>query len=371
MWWGQLLSILLPVVQLNGQAPLPTLRLGRPDVRIGGASGPVDETLLAGVVGATRLPDGAIVIGDGAAPRVLIFSADGRVKQVLGRRGDGPGELRMPRWLGPCNDGGFTVYDPVQTRSTAFSATGSVRGTTPVAAAAGFNQLVACRPGSLYFLLSRSGRNTVDGGTKWAAKAVLVRVRGLTVDTLTASAGIQEYYVNRSRTGFSPVPLGQIVLGTSGPTRIYICENQNADCTVYGPDGTVLGSYTLGLMRHKVSATDWDAARRRLVEAEPLRESQKLRAEVLGELSPPPLFPLIDQIAADGRDRLWVRTFDGYLSDSATWLILRSNGETLARAILPRRLEVLEIGEGYLMGLTRDADGVEIVEFYRMKLPTQ
>jgi len=100
---GMLLaSLLFVAAPLTAQSSLPTVRLGAPAVQMSGSPGPNDQTLLAGVIGVTRLPNGTIVVGDGAYPRILLFSSLGQFQQALGRTGDGPGELRMPRWVGRC-----------------------------------------------------------------------------------------------------------------------------------------------------------------------------------------------------------------------------------------------------------------------------
>jgi hypothetical protein len=335
---------------------------------MGTASGPIDA-LLSGVIGATRLPNGLIAIGDGSTPRIVLFTAEGKIQRSLGREGDGPGELRMPRWLGRCESNGFAAYDAAQNRLTLFSGAGEVRQTIPVPSVAGFNRLVACLPGSQFFLLSRSGASTVTPGTKGIVSTALSRTRGSAVDTISARIGGQEYYVDKSRRGFAEVPLGQSVLATSGSTRIYLCTNQDGHCLVFDTAGAQRGSFAINLKRESVSSGDWDRARRRMIEAEPRVQSHKPMTLVLEDLPKPTDFPLIDQIQADVGDRLWVRTFTGYGSDLATWLILRPEGRPIAQAILPSELQVLEIGKDYLLGVLRDADGVESVGLYRFKLP--
>ena len=107
-----LASLLVVAGPLAAQGGLPTVRLGTPAVQMSGSPGPNDQTLLAGVIGATRLSNGTIVVGDGAFPRILLFSSFGQVQQAVGRTGDGPGELRMPRWVGRCGGDEFAAMTP-------------------------------------------------------------------------------------------------------------------------------------------------------------------------------------------------------------------------------------------------------------------
>jgi len=108
-----------------------------------------------------------------------------------------------------------------------------------------------------------------------------------------------------------------------------------------------------------------------MLESVPRPQTLKLRSLVLDELEKPREFPLIDQIQADSKDRLWVRTFEGYGTGLATWMIVLPGGRPLARAILPTAMKLLEVGSDYLLGLTRDADGVESVGLYHYRLPSQ
>lgn len=367
---GALLATLLIVAEpLTAQQPHPTIRLGGPAIQMGGSLGPNDQAHLAGVIGATRLANGTVVVGDGAFPRILLFSSLGQFQQALGRLGDGPGELRMPRWVGRCGQDEFAVYDAAQLRLTLFSQNGILRKTLSVPAAAGFNQVVACRADTLVFLLSQPERLDVDGGSTLTVNAALARVSNTDVDTIATIPRAHEYYLSKARAGFSDVPLGRQVHAAAGPRKVFVCNNQDARCTVSDMTGRQKKSFAISLERLKLSAGDWDRALRRRVEAEPRLRTQQVLAGVLKELSPPTFFPLIDQIHADSEDRLWVRTFQEYGSAHATWLIVGNEGQRLAEASLPRNLQILEIGPDYLLGLSRDADGVETVGLYPFRLP--
>lgn len=361
-------NLLFFATPLTAQPSLPTVRVGAPTVQMSGSAGPNDQTLLSGVIGATRLSNGTVVVGDGAFPRILLFSSLGQFQQALGRTGDGPGELRMPRWVGRCGRDQFGAYDAALLRLTLFSQSGTLHKTVSIPAAAGFNQVLACRADTLIFLLSQPERLDFDGGTTFTVNAALARVAATAVDTIASIPRAQEYYLSKARAGFSDVPLGRRVHAAAGPGRVFVCSNQDAVCTVSDMAGQQQKAFTIALERLKLSAGDWDHALRRRVEAEPRLQTQQVLAGVLKELRPPAHFPLIDQIHADSEDRLWVRTFRGYGSAQATWLIVGQDGKTLADAILPRNLQPLEIGPDYLLGLSRDTVGVETVGLYRVQL---
>lgn len=353
------------------QSPLTTYRLGEPTIRIGEAANTVDEELLSGVIGATVLRDGTIAIGDGAAPRILLFSRQGRFQRSVGAKGDGPGELRVPRWLGRCGSPGFAAYDVAQKRLTLFSPDGTVQRTIPLSSVAGFSPVITCNPAALIFLLTRPVRRPSEIGASWMVNTSLVRVRGLTVDTLSAVTGAQEYYINKAGNSFSEVPLGRRVVASAGPTRLFVCTNQDARCLVFDSAGRQQGTFSVKLPRHTVSVRHWDLARCRLVEHLPSAEERQVHQAVLKEISSPREFPLIDEVQVDSRDRLWVRTFAGYGTKLATWIVLSPEGRPLFRVMMPDALRTLEIGDSYVLGLARDADGVESVSFHPIRLPSR
>ncbi len=365
----KVLVMLIWACPLAAQRALPTFRLGPPTLKLGEALGPDDELLLDRVIGATVLGNKAIVVGDGAAPRVLLFSAGGKFQRAVGNKGDGPGELRMPRWLGRCDHDGFAAYDVAQKRLTVFTADGGVQRTVPLSPVAGFSPVLTCRANSLVFLLTRPKQRPSEKGARWTVNTVLVRIRGMAVDTLSTGTGAQEYYINRAGTGFSEVPLGRHVLAAAGPTRLFVCTNQDARCVSLDTAGRQLGTFTINLHRYKVTGKDWELARRRLVELLPVAEDREFRDRVLKEVSPPAQFPLIDELHADARDRLWVRTFAGYGTDLATWILLSPDGRPLLQALLPGGLRILEIGDRHLLGLAKDADDVESVALYSLRSP--
>jgi hypothetical protein len=78
---------------------------------------------------------------------------------------------------------------------------------------------------------------------------------------------------------------------------------------------------------------------------------------------------MIAALAADLLDRVWVKTFDNYLSPYSTWLVISHDGRSVARVLAPGTLRPLEIGKDYLLGVVRDEDDVETVVLFRLPPP--
>ncbi len=206
-------SIHWPVV---GRSVPPVQRLtllSTPQLVIGTADGP-DETLLNGVVGAVRLANGVIAIGDAGNRRVLFFDSRGEFVRSVGRSGDGPGEYRQPRWLGRCSSGDIAVHDGAHARLTLLSLSGEVRTTQPLPVGANFDAVLWCSGDRRLMMLFNRPRDPVRRGEYLDVPTKIVLVTGVRIDTVS-TPGPQEYYIGKEVSGLTQVPLGRGTLAVS------------------------------------------------------------------------------------------------------------------------------------------------------------
>lgn len=104
---------------------------------------------------ATRLSSGEIAVADFAGSSVRILGSDGALKRTLGRSGAGPGEYRLPVWVGRCNADSLYVWD-ASARLTAYSAAATAAESSATRTVTeGANSLVAaCSPAGSVALVS-------------------------------------------------------------------------------------------------------------------------------------------------------------------------------------------------------------------------
>ncbi len=337
--------------------------LGPPAVSVGTKAGP-DPTLLSGVVGATWLTSGEIVVGDAGGNRILFFDKAGGFIRVAGRSGDGPGEFRLLSWVGRCAGGTVGAYDAAHSSLTFLTPGGAIAGTLKLPGAVGFDKPVACSsPGQLIMLFDQN-RARVKPGQHLVTPTALVRIRGPSSTDTIALGGPQDYYVAKTIGAYSNVPLGRSALGAAGATRLFVAATESGRVEVYDTSGASKGSFVVRFKQRTVSARDWERARSDRIDAEPLERSRKPLAIVLGELAQPANFPHFESIRGDTHNQLWIRTFDNYQTETATWLIVDQQGVPRAAMAAPRRLRILEIGSSYLLGVAIDSIGVERVQLY-------
>jgi len=348
---------------LNGKVPSQRFRLSsKPRIDFGTAAGP-DPTLLSGVVGAIRFPSGTIAVGDAGNNRVLLIHPPSPVA-VIGRTGDGPGEYRIPYWLGRCGTEELGVFDAGHNSLTLVSSSGILRTSITLPPTISFDQIVLCKGEHNLFVLLVHPTNQLVGGESFVVPTVLVRLRGGTrLDTI-GKAGVQEYYVGKGVNAFIDKVLGKASLVAANADLIYSCDNQNGVVTVIDTSGASTGEFRLGLNRRRVNAADWTTALSERLAVHPYARSRVRIQAVLHELRAPKEFPLIDAIRVDVFGHLWVKTYDNYSSSIATWLVVTKTGRPIAVIAMPRALDIKEVGEDYVLGVAPDNDGVQHVMLY-------
>ena len=80
----------------------------------------------------------------------------------------------------------------------------------------------------------------------------------------------------------------------------------------------------------------------------------------------PTTMPAHGELLVDYAGRLWTRRYVPPWDDSNSWMVFDTDGMWLCDVDLPRRLQVLEVGEGYILGLIQDELEVEYVQLYRL-----
>jgi hypothetical protein len=101
-----------------------------PAQRIGVALGDPDYEF-GRIMGAARLSDGTVVVGEIETKEIRFFDASGTLIRRQGRDGEGPGEYRYVRFVLTCGDDRTWVYGTQLVRLTILGPDGHVLGTHP------------------------------------------------------------------------------------------------------------------------------------------------------------------------------------------------------------------------------------------------
>jgi hypothetical protein len=343
-------------------APVHISLLESHPIRIGGIDGQV-EPLFVGIVGATRLPSGDLVVGDGGDHAIHFFDGSGRWLRSVGREGAGPGEFRYMAWFGRCADGDLLAVDVVLGRATILDVRGEVRHTVDTPEWFRFNQVLSCRAGkTLTVLADHPPRLGTPGRvTRFPAAVVEFELGATRVDTLAALAGT-EYYFASGVQAFSPYPLGAAGHAAAGGRILYAAQNDEPFIRVVDLASRRSRTIEHGLPRPPVTAAAWQGARSAIIDRQPLPRTREILTRVLDEAPIPRSHPTFMELTSDEDDRVWIRLPS---ADSATtWRVLNQSGRHLADIEVPNRTKILEIGRTHLIALTRDELDVQYILVY-------
>lgn len=356
-----------PVTNLPGPTRTVSL-IGTPTLVVGSAEGP-EEHLLSGVVGATLLPDGGLAVADGSLQRILFFDASGQLRRIVGRDGDGPAEFRFLRWLGRCTSGGVMgAFNGAPPSLTLLSYSADSSNRRPLPSQLSFQQPLGClHPDTLLFALEGPTTALPPGRSSTEPTAVVREIRGRDLDTLASGRGRTYYFSRRMPGAYADVPLRPTTLAAVGTSRLFVVESGSDSIRALDLRGIHRSTLVLGLRRAESSQAHWEHSVRERRSREPLQRTRLIVDSVLAELAPPRELPMIADIATDFGDRIWVKTFDNYLTPFATWLVISPAGRQVARVLTPGTLRPLEIGSGYLIGVLRNVDDVESVALFRFQ----
>ena len=102
------LAHLAPMRSLAAQSPARWTVDATPILTLGESQADTND-MFSRVVGATRLPDGRVLVGDLGSYALRLFSPDGNMIRQFGRKGAGPGEIGYLANLLRCGDSLVTL----------------------------------------------------------------------------------------------------------------------------------------------------------------------------------------------------------------------------------------------------------------------
>jgi hypothetical protein len=307
--------------------------------------------VLSSVRRAIRLANGNVAVFDEAAQEVRFFDPSGHHIRTVGRQGQGPGEFRSGDMGGYRGDSIF-VYDMAMRRLTVLDSAGALGRMADTRTVVGQSSWWRGPAGDGGFVLEPSGgppNRAVDFA--WDSTLVFTVSAALdVVDTLGpwpyATADRGRNLVTTVMAYVAPSPAG-FFRGLS--------------------DRWVIDEYTLD-GRHLRSL-------RRAWEPRPmspgLRDSLLLRygdqENTRMEVAFHEHLPTFSWLRTDAEGNLWVRRYaTSSHRDHNPWDVFDTDGRWLGAVTMPDGLLVVQIGADFVLGVHRDALGVETVRLHRM-----
>ena len=321
--------------------------------------------LFSRVVGATRLPDGRVVVADGASSQLRFFDSTGVFIRAVGRAGQGPGEFEHMRRLGRCGADSLFAFDlhwqakvftPDGTlaREVVTREPGSTRGPYALAcspagvfAISGWGDALTARPIGFYrsmakvWVLDRDGRETAMLGEHVASERI------------------------GTEFGSGPHPFGRHTSLAVADSAVLLGSGERFEVRRYSRDGTLQRIQRGPPEDLSITPSMIDAYRAaQLAQVPPERRPARERA--LAEMPMPDGLPAFTALLTDADNHLWAQRFSPEGTTRERWGVFAPDGSFLGHVELPRGLTLLEVGRDYVLGLVKDAEGVERIQIHAL-----
>ena len=348
-------------------------RIGpEPTVAIGAVEGE-EPYLLHSVRSAFRKPDGRIVVANGGANDVRVFTSTGTHLVSWGGKGGGPGEFRNLSWVAPWPVDSIVTWDGGNSRLLFFDASGNYGRSVDL-------PRTSPRP-----MAVRHDGTILSVRQRERLGLTIVEIRD-GHGGLHASIGTylnSELITAMGAGGPEPVPpaFGQELVTTAWGDLIVATWNKPYEIRVFGADGNLART----VRREHVPVVPTEADRQVFLDermafygisvnsntGERVSESL-LQERIMPFLESLPLaehFPAFSTVLADDTGHLWVREYDLPREENPAplWTVFDPEGRVLGFVETPAGLDILQIGEDFILGRVKDEFEVVYVQLWPLE----
>ena len=362
-------ALLCGPVVATAQAPARWTIDATPVVTIGASEADTND-LLTAVVGAIRLPDGRILVGDLGAYSLRLFSAAGKPLRRFGRKGAGPGEVGYLKSLLQCGDSLVTMDIEAQ-RVSVFSMEGayvrSFRFGSPQPARPPYSSV--CNRSGTFAHFGWENRTDMKGGVYRASVPFWFSGTDSAVRRVVGSYPGSERYgqvVQDQLRGSRPLPLGKQPTIALADDRFYLGTADRYEIMVFDLSGKQVTTIRKSISNLETTPDDIQYA----IEKEVGGRGPEIRARVersYAEMQLPKTIPAYAAMKVDARENLWVQDYPRTKSPVVQWTVFDPRGREIAAVALPVYLEAYEIGDDYVLGRFLDPEeSIPQVRLYRL-----
>ena len=339
-----------------------------PAVSIGVLEGE-DAYMFHWVAGATKLPDGRIVVANYGSGELRVFDASGSHMATWGGEGEGPGEFRSLTHVAPWPGDSIVAWYTGRLGIAVFDSAGNfgrsfALGSSEMAVWLRPRPLAVRETGDILAIKAPEDADTAvveiwDG--EGALSASLGTHPGAEVIITTDDEGAT--YLSWKVYG------RELVAGLWGD-HVVTSPNDRYEIRAFRADGTLARI----VRRDHVPRAPTEADRAPWVEEQlsHYREAnvpEALWEQARQEFEATPLaetFPAFTSVMTDAAGNLWVEEYEFPREDrpGVLWTVFDPMGQVLGFVETPEGLEIFEIGEDYILGTTEDELEVEYVQVW-------
>ena len=342
------------------------------------------EYLLSGIVGASRLDDGSLVLCNQADRTIRYYDATGRFLRQSAGQGAGPTELRQ---LNRCvHRGGETwAYQVPALPLKVFDDSGEFARAVPMPRPGGRVAQLAdvFEDGSLLLRQNAPRREMPQGLGVLPGVVMRADADGVRLDTLgTFDTG---RWVRSDRVSF-PAAFSPTLVQVAFGELAVLSWPERMDLALVGPDGTVVRRIRTPVVPTPVTASLRAAFADRVLNGPmPLGDTPyqdpAIRRAIVDMMVYPESLPTHYGVLATTDGLLWVERGEAPrdplpqvaepYSGPTTWDVFSPEGEWLTPVALPAGFHPLEVAATYVLGVHHDELGVERVRLYSFAQATR
>jgi hypothetical protein len=156
------------------------------------------------------------------------------------------------------------------------------------------------------------------------------------------------------------VSLSSTVLGG----RVAVLDPDSARLNWFTPDGQEQASATLAIPRRPLAARTLDSLREAEIAGATSPRGREVAEARHDPQAAPTHLPVFVTALPDGDDLLWLEEWQYAVPDSARYLVVNGAGQWVATVVMPPGFQAATIGPDWVLGVHRDADGVQRVMRY-------
>lgn len=348
-----------------------------PQLTIGVAEGGEAYELFR-ISAAARQSDGDFVVADGGAHEVRLYDHRGIFVRRLGGSGSGPGEFRDPVQVLIGTADSIVVWDNASYRITRFDSAGVFAGVQSVdrGGMAGsidpplFPGAARLLPdGQLLVRLIEKAKGYPLGRFRPRSGALLVSVGVMRIDTLMFFGDTEKISVRAPWGPIAVVPaLARTTVTAAQPTAARVCiGDQEAPAIVCFDSAGARTVIRPPLNPTPVTAQDITTWHDTTIAFFTPKMSEADARRVLAQVPVPNARPPYARLVLDLVGNLWVELGVPHAGGTASvdHLVFDSSGVFLGAVDLPD-IEVLEIGDDYVLGIHRDEAEVEYLRMHEL-----
>lgn len=319
---------------------------------------------------ALALPGDEVAVVDAGASEIRVFSGSGAYLRTLGRRGEGPGEFNGISWVQLAGDT-LIAYSIPQRRLTLLGLNGALLATILPQAegASGFAFPRGRSPSGEWVVavMVAAAASAAQGG---GMPSGLVRdslALGLLPATGSGPVGFFARLPSQPILGVPEANVGMLA-PLFGMPQVVIAEGRMAvldpnagTLAWYSPTGEPQSAVPLGVARRPFASGWLDSARGASLDGITDQRRRLMIDAAMRSEAAPAEFPVFRSVLADDADQLWLEEWQLEAPSTARYLVVAADGSLRARVSMPGGFTPTAIGPDWVLGVHRDADGLNRV----------